>query len=159
MRHEVLDTAQAHRVELAHHQAAKQGLREVCVFSQRSCDVFEHRQVSKQRPVLQQDTDVTAEAVQFPVRHPRYHLSIDFNGSLIRFQLPGNQPQNRRFANAAWTHECDNGTLLDIHADAIEDRIATTPENQVPDPDGRFDYFCLFHLSWQRDRSIVQVQL
>jgi hypothetical protein len=74
--------------------------------------------------------------MQFPVRHPGYHLTIDFNGSLIRFQLPGNQAQNGRFAYAAWTHESDNGTLRNIHADAIQDGMAATPEDQVPDPYG-----------------------
>jgi hypothetical protein len=60
--------AQAHGLQLRHHDVAQEALRQACVLAQRKCDVFVHVEIGQQRAILEQHPHAPAHPENLPAR-------------------------------------------------------------------------------------------
>ena len=130
-------TAQTHSVQLHQNKICDQLVVEIGVHLQRKRNVVEDVQVREQRGRLKQHANVAPHIKQLAARHRADVSTVEQHHTRIRAYLSADDPQQRRFASAARTHDRGDAAARHAERQAVEHHAIAAGELQVADFDQR----------------------
>ena len=113
--------AQAHRLELEHHQIVQEILAEREVLSHGKSHVLVDRQVGEQRAELEQHAHLAAHVEERVLIEPGDILAEHACRAGARAQRAHDHAQERGLAAARLAHDADHGTARHLEVDVLQD--------------------------------------